>query len=157
MTSVVLLLDVGGARLQRRHVVAHGLFLFTVIDHLREVELRLAFVRLTADRLLRNVRLAVDVDLLPLKFQIRFNDSLDCAHVRTAVQMECFDELRHAVRILPLLHPLEEAEVDEHDSWRPADSRGAVDVHCEAHIVDHVVQMLRNHKQIGTIVVFVII
>lgn len=41
-----------------------------------------------------------------LKCNIGFNDSLNCSHVRVGINMECFNELTHMVRTLPLLHSL---------------------------------------------------
>lgn len=157
LASIVLLLDVRGSRLQRRHIIPHRLLLLHFFYHLRKVKLWLRLIRLSTDGLLRNLRLAVDVHLLPLKFQIGFHDSLDGAHVWAAVQVKCFHELGDVVRILPLLHSLEEAEVHHHDGRCAADSRRAVNVHRQAQVIDHIIQMLRHHKQIGAVVVLIIV
>jgi len=113
---------------------------------LRKVELGLRFVGLAADRFLRNLGFAVNINLLPLKFQISFHDTLDCAHVWAAVEVKCFHELCHIVRILPLFDSFEEAEVDEDDARRPTNPRRTMNINIQAHIIDHIIQMLRNHK-----------
>lgn len=157
LATIVLLLYVGRSRLQRRHIIPHWLLLLDVLDHLWEVKLLLRLIGLSADGLLRDLRLAVNVHLLPLELQVRLHHALNGAHVRAAVEVECFYELGNVVRILPLLHSLEEAQVHHHDGRRATDSRRAVDVHRQAQVVDHIVQMLRYHEQIGAVVVLVVV
>ena len=103
------------------------------------------------------MRLAVDVDLLSLEFQIRLDDSLNGPHIWTTIQVECLDKLGYVVRILPLLDSLEEAEVHHHDGRRATDTRRAMNVDRESLVVYHIVQMLRDHEQIGAVVIFVVI
>ena len=74
------------------------------------------------------MRFAVNINLLPLKFQISFHDTLDCTHVWAAVEVKCFHELRYIVRVLPLLDSFEEAEVDEDDARCPTNSRRAMNI-----------------------------
>ena len=72
--------------------------------------------------ILRQLRFVIDINLLPLELKIGFDHSLDSSHVWAAVDMKCFHKLGHVVWVLPLLHSLEEAEVDEGHCGRAADS-----------------------------------
>lgn len=71
--------------------------------------------------------------------------------------MESFDELRHVVRILPLLDSFEEAKIHQGNCGGSAYSRSAVNVNVESKVVYHVVQVLSHHKETRTVFIFVVV
>ena len=86
------------------------------------------------------------ISLLLLKVHVRFHHPLHRSDIWVAVDMEGLDELRDVEGVLPLLYLFEEAEVDEDDARRPTNTRRTMNINIQAHIIDHIIQMLRNHK-----------
>lgn len=133
LASIILLLHIRRSRLHVRHCVPRWLLFLHTLHHLREIEFRLfALIRLpnATYRLLWNRRLIINIDLLPLEFQVGLNHSLDRPHVRTAVQVEGLDKLGDVVWILPLFDSFKQAEVHQNHWGSPRDTRGAVNVDC---------------------------
>jgi len=77
-----------------------------------------------------------------LEVTISLHALLDHSHVWTNVGVECLDEMRHIVRVVPAFHLLEKAEIGNSHGWCSADARGAMDKDVQILVIHQVVQML---------------
>lgn len=117
-----------------------GVVLAFLDDHVREVEA--IFDGLS--KLLVNRGLALSL----LELFVGLYALPDYSHVGVHLVVEGLHEVGDVLMALPALDLLEKAHVDDDGRGRSTNARGAVDIHIQILIVEHVIQMLSSKEQI---------
>lgn len=134
LITIILLLDIGRSWLVWRYGLLF-LLLINLVNHLREVELRLCVIWLativvtTFLLVAGDIWLVVYINLLALELEVCLDNTLNSAHVRAAVHMESLHELSNVVGVLPLFDSFEEAQVNQSDRRCTTYTTTTVDIH----------------------------
>jgi len=92
------------------------------------------------DRVAQN--LCVEFLLFRLEVPVSLDALFDHSHVRTNVGVECLDEMRHIVWVVPAFYLLEKAEIGNSHGWCSTNARGAMHKDVQILVIHQVVQML---------------